>query len=89
MVSDETLTHIRALTEIAEARGQSLAQLALAWVLRRPEVTSALIGASSVAQLETNVAAVENLTFTTAELIAIDAHAVDAGINLWEASAAV
>ena len=89
MVSDETLEHIRALTDIAEARGQSLAQLALAWVLRRPEVTSALIGASSVAQLETNVAAVANLAFTAAELDAIDEHAVDAGINLWEASAAV
>ena len=89
MVNDETLAHIRALTDIAAERGQSLAQLALAWVLRRPEVTSALVGASSVAQLETNVAATENLAFSAAELDAIDAHAVDAGINLWEASAAV
>jgi L-glyceraldehyde 3-phosphate reductase len=89
MVNEETLAHIRALTDLGAARGQSLAQLALAWVLRRPEVTSALIGASSVAQLEANVAAVENLAFAPDELEAIDAHAVDAGINLWEASAAV
>jgi L-glyceraldehyde 3-phosphate reductase len=89
MVTEETLGRIRALTEIAAARGQSLAQLALAWVLRNRQVTSALIGASSVAQLETNVQAVSNLTFTDAELAAIDEHAVDAGINLWEASSAV
>jgi len=88
MVSDEALTHIRALTNIAESRGQSLAQLALAWVLRNPEVTSALIGASSVAQLESNVAALDNLEFTAAELTAIDEHAVDNGINLWAASSA-
>jgi L-glyceraldehyde 3-phosphate reductase len=89
MVTEETLGRIRALTEIAEARGQSLAQLALAWVLRNRQVTSALVGASSVAQLETNVAAVSNLTFTDAELAAIDEHAVDAGINLWAQSSAV
>jgi len=89
MVSDEALTHIRALTDIAESRGQSLAQLALAWVLRNPEVTSALIGASSVAQLESNVAALDNLEFTAAELTAIDEHAVDNGINLWAVSSAV
>ncbi|MDJ0339365.1 L-glyceraldehyde 3-phosphate reductase [Cryobacterium sp. PH31-O1] len=89
MVSAEALTHIRALTEIASERGQSLAQLALAWILRNSEVTSALIGASSVPQLETNVGALQNLEFTAEELTAIDEHAVDNGINLWAASSAV
>jgi L-glyceraldehyde 3-phosphate reductase len=89
MVTDETLERIRALTDIADARGQSLAQMALAWVLRNSQVTSALVGASSVAQLETNVAAATNLAFTDAELVAIDEHAVDAGINLWAPSSAV
>jgi L-glyceraldehyde 3-phosphate reductase len=89
MVNDDTLAAIRALTDIAESRGQSLAQLALAWVLRNREVTSALIGASSVAQLETNVAALRNLSFTDAELAEIDAHATEQGINLWAPSSAV
>ncbi|SEN31620.1 L-glyceraldehyde 3-phosphate reductase [Cryobacterium sp. TMT1-3] len=89
MVSAEVLSDIRALTEIASERGQSLAQLALAWVLRNAEVTSALIGASSVQQLETNVGALQNLEFTAEELTAIDEHAVDGGINLWAASSAV
>ena len=89
MVSTEALTHIRALTEIASERGQSLAQMALAWVLRNSAVTSALIGASSVAQLETNVAALQNLEFSAEELAAIDVHAVDNGINLWAASSDV
>ena len=89
MINDETLGHIRALTEIAAARGQSLAQLALAWVLRRGEVTSALVGASSVAQLETNIAALENLAFDADELAQIDEHAVDLDINLWASSSAV
>ena len=89
MVNEQTLTAIRALTEIAESRGQSLAQMALAWVLRNQQVTSALIGASSVAQLETNVAALDNLAFTDDELAAIDEHATDQGINLWAASSAV
>ncbi|HYI85291.1 MAG TPA: L-glyceraldehyde 3-phosphate reductase [Acetobacteraceae bacterium] len=89
MINDETLGHIRALTEIAAGRGQSLAQLALAWVLRRGEVTSALVGASSVRQLETNVAALENLAFDAEELAAIDEHAVDLDINLWATSSAV
>ena len=89
MVSAEALTHIRALTEIASERGQSLAQMALAWVLRNSEVTSALIGASSVAQLEANVGALENLEFSAEELSAIDVHAVDNGINLWAASSNV
>jgi L-glyceraldehyde 3-phosphate reductase len=88
MVNDQTLASIRALTAIAETRGQSLAQLALAWTLRGG-VTSALIGASSVAQLEDNVAALDNLTFSDAELAAIDEHATDMGINLWAESGAV
>jgi L-glyceraldehyde 3-phosphate reductase len=83
MINDETLGHIRALTDIAASRGQSLAQLALAWALRRNEVTSALVGASSVKQLETNLAALNNLTFTADELAAIDEHAVEQGIDLW------
>jgi L-glyceraldehyde 3-phosphate reductase len=89
MVNDDTLAAIRALTAIAEARGQSLAQLALAWALRNREVTSALVGASSVAQLETNVAALQNLSFTDAELSEIDSYATDQGINLWAPSSAV
>ncbi|MEN3284630.1 MAG: L-glyceraldehyde 3-phosphate reductase [Solirubrobacteraceae bacterium] len=86
MLSDENLAHIRALNEIAAARGQSLAQLALAWTLRDPRVTSALIGASSVAQLEANVGALQRLDFSDEELAAIDQQAVDAGINIWEHS---
>jgi len=89
MVNDATVGRIRALTEIADARGQSLAQLALSWVLRRGTVTSALVGASSVQQLETNIAAIDNLVFTDEEVTAIDEHAVDLGINLWEPSSAV
>ncbi len=83
MLTEQTLTHIRALNELAQQRGQSLAQLAIAWVLRDQRVTSALVGASSVAQLEDTVAALEHADFTAEELAAIDAHAVDAGINLW------
>ncbi|USQ76240.1 L-glyceraldehyde 3-phosphate reductase [Ornithinimicrobium cryptoxanthini] len=84
LLSDESLQHVRALNDIAAARGQSLAQMALAWVLRDPRMTSVLIGASSVAQLEQNVAAMDNLTFSQAELAQIDQHAVDAGIDLWK-----
>jgi L-glyceraldehyde 3-phosphate reductase len=86
MLSEENLTHIRALNEIAASRGQSLAQLALAWTLRDPRVTSTLIGASSVAQLEDNVGALQRLDFSDEELAAIDQRAVDAGINIWERS---
>jgi L-glyceraldehyde 3-phosphate reductase len=85
-ISDENMARIRALNEIASKRGQALAQMALAWVLRDPRVTSALIGASSVEQLETNVAALDNLAFTDEELAEIDKHAIDAGINIWEQS---
>jgi L-glyceraldehyde 3-phosphate reductase len=86
MLSEENLARVRALNEIAERRGQSLAQLAIAWALRDPRVSSALIGASSVTQLEQNVAALENLDFTTEELAEIDRYAVDGGIDLWEPS---
>jgi L-glyceraldehyde 3-phosphate reductase len=86
LLSDEALARIRGLNEIAQQRGQSLAQLALAWTLRDPRVTSALIGASSVAQLEANVASLERLDLSDEELAAIDRFAVDTGINLWAAS---
>jgi len=85
-LTEDTLKHVRALSEIAKERGQSVAQLALAWTLRDDRVTSALIGASSVAQLEDNLATVRNLGFTSEELKAIDADAVEAGINLWKKS---
>ena len=84
LLTEQNLTHVRALNELAQARGQSLAQLALAWILRDARVTSALIGASSVAQLENSVGAVANLDFTDEELDAIDRHAVEGGINLWK-----
>ena len=87
-ISEPTLAHVRALAGIAEARGQSLAQLALSWALRDPRVTSVLIGASSVAQLEENLAAADHTDFTEEELAAIDRDAVDAGINIWAASSA-
>jgi len=87
-ISERTLVHVRALAGIAEARGQSLAQLALSWALRDPRVTSVLIGASSVAQLEENLAAASHSDFTEEELAAIDRDAVDAGINIWAASSA-
>jgi L-glyceraldehyde 3-phosphate reductase len=86
MISDENLSRARALNELAKGRGQTLAQLAVAWVLRDPRVTSALLGASGVAQLEQNVAALERLDFDAAELEEIDRYAVDSGINIWEAS---
>jgi L-glyceraldehyde 3-phosphate reductase len=86
LLSDDALAHIRRLNEIAQARGQSLAQLALAWVLRDERVTSVLIGASSVKQLDDNLAAVENLTLSSEELDAIEQDAVDSGINLWAGS---
>jgi L-glyceraldehyde 3-phosphate reductase len=86
LITDEALEKIRALNEIARGRGQSLAQMALAWAVRDPRVTSALAGASSVGQLEANVAALERLDFGDDELEQIDRHATDSGINLWAAS---
>ena len=79
----EAVEQIRALNEIAQQRGQSLAQMALAWALRDTRVSSLVIGASSVKQLEQNIAALDRLDFTDDELTAIDAHAVDSGIDLW------
>jgi L-glyceraldehyde 3-phosphate reductase len=86
LLTEDTLRHVRALNEIAQARGQSLAQLALAWALRDPRVTSVLIGASSVRQLEANVAALDAPDLSAEELAAIDRDAVEAGINLWQRS---
>ncbi len=85
-LTDKNLAHVAALAKIAKARDQSLAQLALSWALRDQRVTSVVIGASSVAQLEENLAAAGRSSFTDAELAEIDRHAVEAGINLWAAS---
>jgi L-glyceraldehyde 3-phosphate reductase len=85
-LTEQTLNHIRALAGVAERRGQSLAQLAISWVLRDPRVTSALIGASSVKQLEENLAAAQNTAFSDEDLAEIDRNAVDSGINIWAAS---
>jgi L-glyceraldehyde 3-phosphate reductase len=89
MLTEEVLSKVRALNQIAARRGQSLAQMAVAWTLRDPRVTSALVGASSVHQLEQNVAALDNLDFSEAELREIDRHATESGINLWATSSAV
>jgi len=86
LIKPETIEHIRALNEIAKKRGQSLAQMAIAWVLRDPRVTSALVGARTVEQLDDSLDAVKNLSFTPAELDAIDGHARDSGINIWSGS---
>src|SRR5262249_27423836 len=85
-LSEQTMVRVRALNEIARERGQTLAQLAIAWVLRDPRVTSALIGASSVEQLEANVAALRKRSFTDDELAEIDRYATESDINLWAAS---
>ena len=85
-LTDDVIAHIQALDDVASGRGQTLAQMAISWVLRDPRITSALIGASSVIQLEENVAAANAPPFTDDELAAIDAHAVDLGIDLWESS---
>jgi L-glyceraldehyde 3-phosphate reductase len=86
MLTEEALAHVRALNEMAKERGQTLAQMAIAWTLRDPRVTTSLIGASSVTQLEDSLGALDNLDFSDDELATIDGHAVDAGINLWKAS---
>jgi L-glyceraldehyde 3-phosphate reductase len=86
LLTDANLEHVRALNEIAGRRGQSLAQLALAWTLRDERVTSTLIGASSVEQLENNVGALARLDFDDDELGEIDRHAREGGINLWASS---
>jgi L-glyceraldehyde 3-phosphate reductase len=86
LLTPEVLEKIRSLNEIARLRGQTLAQMAVAWVLRDPRVTSALVGASSVEQLEANVAALDHLEFSPEELDEIDRYATDSGINLWATS---
>lgn len=85
LLTEENLAHIRALSQIAQRRGQTLAQMAIAWVLRDDRVSSALIGASSVAQLEDSLGAVRNLDFSADELAEIDRFATEGGINLWQA----
>jgi L-glyceraldehyde 3-phosphate reductase len=89
MLTDEVRERVRNLTAVADARGQTLAQMALAWALRDPRVTSALVGAGSVAQLEENLGALKSATFTADELATIDRSAVDSDLNLWAASSAV
>ena len=87
-LSEQNLSHVRALNELARARGQSLAQMAIAWVLRDHRVTSALIGASHPDQIVELAGALKQLTFSAQELAAIDQHAVEGGINLWQRSSA-
>jgi L-glyceraldehyde 3-phosphate reductase len=87
-LSEETLRRVQALAEVARGRGQTLAQMAISWVLRDKRVTSALIGASSVTQLEENLAATAKTEFSAEEIAEIDRNAVDAGINIWAASSA-
>jgi L-glyceraldehyde 3-phosphate reductase len=89
LLSSENVARIRALDAIAQRRGQTLAQMAIAWVLRDPRVTSALIGARTVAQLDDSLDAVNNLAFSADELAQIDAHAIEGGIDLWKVSSAV
>ncbi len=88
LLTEQTLAKVRGLNEIAVRRGQPLAQMALAWVLRDPRMTSALVGASSVAQLEANVASLDNLEFTSDDLAEIDRYATESDINLWSESSA-
>ena len=85
-LTEDTIGRVRALNDLAKTRGQSLAQMAIAWTLRDERVTSALIGASSISQLDDNLGALRNLAFTKEELKEIDRHAVDLGIDLWETS---
>lgn len=86
LLTEENVERVRALNEIAQRRGQSLAQMAIAWTLRDSRVTSALVGASSVGQLEQNLAALERLQFDPDELEAIDRYAVDGSLNIWSSS---
>jgi L-glyceraldehyde 3-phosphate reductase len=86
LLTEQTLEKIRALDEIAARRGQSLAQMALAWTLRDPRMTSTVIGASSVEQLEENVRALERLDFTPEELEEIDRYATESDVNIWARS---
>jgi L-glyceraldehyde 3-phosphate reductase len=85
-LTDQNLAHVRALNALAKERGQSLAQMAISWILRDPRVTSALIGARNVRQLEDTLAAVRDLSFSADELQRIDQYATDAGIDIWKSS---
>src|SRR6266702_245984 len=87
LLTEQNLTHIRALNRIAQRRGQTLAQLALAWAARAERVSSVLIGASSVKQLQQNIAALDNQSLTSDELEEIDQYAVEGGIDLWRSVA--
>jgi L-glyceraldehyde 3-phosphate reductase len=86
MITEERLARVRALAAVAEGRGQTLAQLALVWARRDPRMTSLVIGASSVRQLEENLAALANPDLSDAEVEEIDRHATEADVNLWAAS---
>jgi L-glyceraldehyde 3-phosphate reductase len=86
MLTERNLANVRALNEIAMRRGQTLAQMAIAWVLRKPAVTSALIGASRWQQIDECLGALKNLQFSSAELQQIDSHAVEGQLNIWAAS---
>ena len=88
-LTPENLEHIRSLNELAKERGQTLAQMAIAWVLRDPRVTSALVGARTVEQLEDSLSALCNLDFSEDELSRIDALAADAGIDIWKGSSSI
>jgi L-glyceraldehyde 3-phosphate reductase len=89
LLTEENLSRVRALNDIAARRGQTLAQMALAWTLRDPRVTSTLVGVSSIEQLEDNLKALDNLDFSSEELAEIDRHAEEGNLNIWEGSAAV
>src|SRR5947207_3424160 len=89
LLTDQSMAKVRALNDLAAGRGQSLAQTAIAWVLRDPRVTSALVGASSVEQLEANVAALDRLDFSDDELEKIDRYATESDINIWAESSRV
>jgi L-glyceraldehyde 3-phosphate reductase len=89
LLSEDNLNRVRALNEIASRRGQTLAQMALAWTLRDPRVTSTLVGVSSIEQLEDNLQALDNLDFSSEELAEIDGYAEEGHLNLWEGSAAI
>jgi L-glyceraldehyde 3-phosphate reductase len=89
MLSDDNLARIRALNDIAAKRGQTLAQMAIAWVLRDARVSSALIGARTVEQLDDSLDAVKKLDFTQEELASIDKHATDGDVDLWKVSSSI
>jgi L-glyceraldehyde 3-phosphate reductase len=86
LVNEQNLDNVRALDRLAHERGQSLAQMAISWVLRNPQITSALIGASRWAQVEECLGALQNLNFSADELARIDRHALDGGLNIWSES---